>query len=182
MFFDEALFPSGAWPKDLELMLGTNPYPANSLATSSISNRKLSSGSKAPCKQYAFKSFFGTSKDTKPGHFYGRLHALPPQQDILGFQRISFVKFCYELQGDFQHYDPFQIWGYEGCVLPGGRVIIGRWTDLSGQDDDNIQDPIDQFCGPFIYWNIEESSVEPPIGPQEALSFLQTLNDLGIAK
>jgi len=145
-------------------------------------DRKLRSRSKASFHKYSIKSFFGTSKDAKPGHFYGRIHALPPQQGIPGFQRVSFVKFCYELQADFQQYDPSEIWGYEGCVLPGGRVIVGRWMDLSDQDSDNIQDPIDRFSGPFIYWNIDESCAEPPISPQEALNFLATLNDLGIAK
>jgi len=145
-------------------------------------DRKLRSGLMASFSKYTFKSFFGTSKDTKPGHLYGRTHALPPQHGIPGFQRISFVKFCYEVQADFQQYDPSQIWGYEGCVLPGGRVIVGRWMDLTGQDGDAIQDPVDEFSGPFIYWNIDESSAEPPISSQEAMNFLEILNDLGIAK
>ena len=47
----------------------------------------------------------------------------------------------------FGNIDPTELWAYEGVVLPGGQIIIGRWWYPS-------PDP-DPLSGPFILWNID---------------------------
>lgn len=41
------------------------------------------------------------------------------------------------------------LWAYEGVVLPGGMVMLGRWWHPS---DDG-----DEYSGPFIFWNVDAS-------------------------
>ena len=64
-------------------------------------------------------------------------------------------------------YDPTEAWGYEGCVLPGGNIIVGRWWDAN----ENV-DSVDVYSGPFMFWNVDRSTAEPPIEEDEALNFL----------
>ena len=41
-------------------------------------------------------------------------------------------------------------WCYDGVVLPGGMIMVGRWWSP-------IDDSEDMECvGPFIFWNVEE--------------------------
>jgi hypothetical protein len=124
-------------------------------------------------KKYPVKSFFGTSQGLRDAHFYGRIHAIPPQGGIPGFQRITFLKF-FLVDGE---YDPSSVWAYEGCVLPGNRVIIGRWWWIA--DDDTLEDNVPS--GPFLLWNVNESHADPPIDKDESLEFLKTLKEIGVA-
>lgn len=72
-----------------------------------------------------------------------------------------------------QHvYDPNQVWAYEGCVLPGGRIIVGRWWDAVAElDNPNIN------SGPFIWWNVDRSGATKPIEKTEAFDFLDSFQD-----
>lgn len=39
-------------------------------------------------------------------------------------------------------------WAYEGVVLPGGKIVLGRWwspLDEAGERE---------WMGPFIFWNV----------------------------
>jgi hypothetical protein len=54
----------------------------------------------------------------------GWLNPLPPQQGIPGWQRITFMKHFNE---DLNDPMDDNLWAYEGVVLPGGRIILGRW-------------------------------------------------------
>ncbi|KAG0649749.1 hypothetical protein D0Z07_3720 [Hyphodiscus hymeniophilus] len=168
IFFDDSKFSSDSWPKAFETLLQTDPY-ANS---SPLRARRTRTSNTVTNQKYELKAFYGTSRGTKGAHFYGRIHGLPPQQDIIGFQRISMIKF-YPLN---EEYDPFQIWAYEGCVLPGGRVIVGRWWDLTADPSH----PVDIFGGPFIWWNVDSSTAAPPISSEEALEFLDLIHDPNI--
>ena len=127
-----------------------------------------------PPRQYNFKSFYGSSSGPVPTHYYGRIHGLPSQQGIPGFQRISFLRFQLTSEGEFDH---GQIWGYEGCVLPGGQIIIGRWWHVS---TDYEVEPIDLYSGPFIFWNVDNSSADIPIQHDAAMEFLSSLRDQGL--
>lgn len=60
----------------------------------------------------------------------GWLHALPNQQEIPGWQRITFLKYY---DDDLQLAGGDYLWAYEGVVLPGGRIILGRWWYASGE-------------------------------------------------
>jgi hypothetical protein len=64
-------------------------------------------------------------------------------------------------------YDPAETWGYEGCVLPGGRIIVGRWWEANV----DIDSP-DLYSGPFMFWNVDRSTADPSIDEGEALDFL----------
>lgn len=73
--------------------------------------------------QDIFFSGKGTDIDDKFSTV-GWLNPLPPQEGIPGWMRITFMK---HFMGDLGHGDHDNLWGYEGVVLPGGRIIVGRW-------------------------------------------------------
>ncbi|CAO2650395.1 Nn.00g016870.m01.CDS01 [Neocucurbitaria sp. VM-36] len=77
----------------------------------------------------------------------GWLNSLPPQAGIPGWQRITFMK---HFMDDFDQVDQDNLWAYEGVVLPGGRIILGRWWYASEQVNFNID-----YNGPFILWAID---------------------------
>lgn len=69
--------------------------------------------------------FTGTGMDLQDDfHAIGWLNALPDQCGIPGWQRITFMKHFAE---DLDDVDSDNLWAYEGVVLPGGRIIVGRW-------------------------------------------------------
>lgn len=68
----------------------------------------------------------------------GWLNPLPPQEGIPGWQRITFMKHFME---DLDEVDQDNLWAYEGVVLPGGRIILGRWWLASGQVNLNVSLP-----------------------------------------
>ena len=169
MFFDESEFPSSAWPESFEQYYTTWPYHSPALLPRSLRHNKAP---EVELKKYPMKSFFGTSRGQRDAHFYGRMHAIPPQGGIPGFQRITFLKFFLN-NGE---YDSSSIWAYEGCVLPGNRVIVGRWWWIADEDISENEVP----SGPFLLWNIDQSNVDPPIDKGVPIEFLRTLRDVGI--
>lgn len=118
------------------------------------------------------KSFFGTARGHREAHFYGQMHAIPPQAGIPGFQRIAFLMFFH----DNGAYDPSSVWAYEGCVLPGNHIIVGRWWWLANDEtrDDDIP------SGPFMFWNVDKSHADPPIEKKESLEFLELMRNFGM--
>ena len=117
-------------------------------------------------------------KTTSSIHFTGRgqhirdkykvlgwLNAVAPQGGIPGWQRITFMRYA---TIDFEHPEQDTLWAYEGLVLPGGRMILGRWWPanhvrrpyvrcshnmLVSACTNNKQN---QFCGPFIMWAVDD--------------------------
>ena len=77
---------------------------------------------------------------------------------------------CFENKGAW---DPSQVWVYEGVVLPGGRMILGRWSQPFGDQD--TLDSVDS--GPFIFWNVDRSTANPPIDKDEAWKFGEQIDD-----
>jgi hypothetical protein len=100
----------------------------------------------------------------------GFTEACPEQGGIPGWRRICFVIFRTEHNpppihehddecGDNcnageQHWQP-DSWdmgfhwakGYQGIITPGGKIMVGGWSDvLHGADGS---------CGPFIFWEVE---------------------------
>jgi hypothetical protein len=65
----------------------------------------------------------------------GWVNALPDQYGIPGWQRITFMK---HFMDDFDSDDEDNLWAYEGVVLPGGRVILGRWWYASENVDFSV--------------------------------------------
>jgi hypothetical protein len=137
---------------------------------------KSATGKRKDIPQLEVKDFWGTSrrghKAGKNGHFFGQLQAMPPQRGIHGFQRIIFMKFdAYELN-DVDTYDTNNVWAYEGCVFPGGNLMAGRWWNprLAWND-------INNFSGPFLWWDVDTPTTKMPIQPEEALEFLESYFD-----
>jgi hypothetical protein len=98
---------------------------------------------------------------------------MQPQQGIHGFQRIVMMKYYTKIDSNgFEAYDPDQVWGYEGCVLPGGSMIVGRWWDA--RNDGTL---MSTASGPFIWWNVDRSTATPPIKETEAFEFLDSFED-----
>jgi hypothetical protein len=173
MFFDESKFPTKAWPQSFENYYDTNPYRLyeHSPPRWTLRNPRAPT---VESKRYPMKAFFGSSQGRRDAHFYGRMHAIPPQAGIPGFQRVTFLMF-YPYSGE---YDSSSTWAYEGCVLPGNRVIVGRWWWIR---NNNIEDD-DIPSGPFIFWNVDESNAERPIEKEDAMEFLDHLRgfEMGI--
>ena len=114
--------------------------------------------------------FTGVGVEGDPYVFAGNLHALPPQYGVPGWQRISFLKcfpaindhsssnfveanpclnpFYPRADGTFWDIDELDLWAYEGVVLPGGKIIVGRWWNVADPDGKR------ECTGPFIFWNV----------------------------
>ena len=105
-----------------------------------------------------FLPFIGTGVDDRPFRCSGIVHALPMVQGIPGWQRITFMKYFtgadpasltdpyyppfYNVNEDSPH------WAYEGVVLPGGHMMLGRWWNPMERSDKR------KCTGPFIFWNV----------------------------
>ncbi|KAG9229193.1 hypothetical protein BJ875DRAFT_524071 [Amylocarpus encephaloides] len=149
LFFDEAKFPSHQWPDDWERLLQSDTFLA-------VSGPKARSTRSSPRKKTQepdrpqIKSFFGISRDSKKAFIYGRIHALPQQQKVHGFQRIVMQRFGLRNDVDI---DFNQAYCYEGCVFPGGTIMAGRWWP-SIEDPSRSETP----TGPFLWWNVNASA------------------------
>jgi hypothetical protein len=65
----------------------------------------------------------------------GWLNPLPDQYGIPGWQRITLMK---HFQEELDLTDSENHWAYEGVVLPGGRIIVGRWWYASDEVDFDV--------------------------------------------
>ena len=59
----------------------------------------------------------------------GWLTALPPQQGIPGWRRFAMMRYHPD---EFGQADLSDLWAYEGIVLPGDQIILGRWFHPDG--------------------------------------------------
>lgn len=77
----------------------------------------------------------------------GKLSSLPPQEGIPGWQRLSMMK--YYVDPNTGAIDHDALWAYEGVVLPGGQIILGRWwSPYEGTGEE-------MYSGPFILWCVD---------------------------
>jgi hypothetical protein len=65
----------------------------------------------------------------------GWLNPLPDQCQIPGWQRVTFMK---HFMDDFDQVEQDNLWAYEGVVLPGGRIMLGRWWYASDEQDMSV--------------------------------------------
>lgn len=169
-FFDEDKHHTFDWPAHWEKIVNSDPFSKeNTRQTQRITRTKPKEVKKPEVKQ-----FWGTCRG-KAGHFFGRLHAMTPQQGIHGFQRLTMIKFYTRMENGVEEYDPSQVWAFEGCVLPGARIVLGRWWDSGTQPDD-----INAMGGPFLWWNVDRSVATIPIRKEEALEFLDSFVDADV--
>jgi hypothetical protein len=85
----------------------------------------------------------GNEKFQASGYF----NPLPPQHGVPGWHRMTMMKYWRDEHGDM---DASSLWAYEGVVLPGGMIMLGRWWHPSGGDEG-------EYSGPFIFWNVDAS-------------------------
>lgn len=169
------------WPRGFEKHL--NALPPHELAAT-VQGHAI----ERPRRGRDYLLFTGSGMDNEPFHCCGVLHALPSQQKVPGWQRISIMKrfdpdpsppsiasasaSSSSAVANTSPPNPFTLgggqkgrdgeaggqidmstnnyWAYEGVVLPGGKIILGRWWSPM---DDRSQ------CfstGPFIFWNVPE--------------------------
>lgn len=93
----------------------------------------------------------------------GYTYPLPAQHGVPGWQRIVMMKYFLDDNGN---YEEEAIWAYEGVVLPGGQLIVGRWW---APDDNVSQEKV--YSGPFIFWNIDPSVPPDERGPEFTTGF-----------
>ncbi|KAK3110233.1 hypothetical protein LTR53_015673, partial [Teratosphaeriaceae sp. CCFEE 6253] len=77
----------------------------------------------------------------------GWLNALPAQQGVPGWRRMTMMKYFED--PDSGVVDEEALWAYEGVVLPGGEMMLGRWWspgDGTGEE---------QYSGPFVLWCVD---------------------------
>lgn len=84
----------------------------------------------------------------------GWVNPLEPQFGIPGWHRITMMKHFDE---NYNNLDADHLWAYEGVVLPGGRLIVGRWWYAS---EHPTSAGYAEDSGPFILWAVDE---EPDI-------------------
>ena len=121
----------------------------------------------------------------------GGISALPLQYGVPGWMRFTMIKAYLteeeidaipeEWQSpDFDIFRPgrsdrnwhnfecdveLSAWGYEGVVLPGGGIIVGRWFDVGSTvaENEGIGGPLNReqqarqrgiYSGPFMFWSV----------------------------
>ncbi|KAF2199038.1 hypothetical protein GQ43DRAFT_377200 [Delitschia confertaspora ATCC 74209] len=105
--------------------------------------------------------FTGEGEDEE--HFYasGWLNPLPDQPngfEIPGWQRVTFMKHFID---DNAQLDQDNLWAYEGVVLPGGQIMLGRWWYADEIPNHRT------YSGPFIFWAVEGGSESVDFGDSD---------------
>jgi hypothetical protein len=88
-------------------------------------------------------AFEGIGFDEEDFHASGWLNPLPPQRGVPGWQRLTMMKY---FRDDHGLVDDSVLWAYEGVVLPGGQVIVGRWWSPEDVPEGS------KYSGPIIMW------------------------------
>ncbi|KAL8672167.1 MAG: hypothetical protein Q9168_003366 [Polycauliona sp. 1 TL-2023] len=113
------------------------------------------------------KLFFGTGEydvwEPSLNHA-GVVHPLPAQGEIPGWQQFTMVSYETPASGserrgylDANEVDLHVVCRYEGIMLPGDSIIIGRYSlGDEYRDDDNPKQPFKQ--GTFIYWLVRDEA------------------------
>jgi hypothetical protein len=158
LFCDETKFDTEQWPIAWDAWVQSDPYSVADKSKGFLGS------------QPELKHFWGTIRGSKEGHLFGRNHAMSNQGNFHGWQHISMVICFSDEQGAF---DDDDVWIYEGIALPGNRIMIGRWSQPA------MEYPLtdDYQCGPFIFWNVEESTAEPAVDAGEAWEFCSTIDN-----
>ena len=158
-----------------EAVLDSGPETVENLAStpSSIQNAmNQSSGEQRPL-ELPFKA---TGMDEELFLASGWVTALPPQQGIPGWQRFTMVKFFipdwYDFDPELDSLEELNLkevaqlacaagieglWCYEGIVLPGGNVTVGRWWSPATGSGLGMEKPDGDgaYSGPFFWWCVD---------------------------
>lgn len=133
------------WPETFEEYIPTGMLPTRAPRTRA-QKRARGPGSIAAHRPQNF-SFAGDGEDTGEEFMAsGWLSALPEQEGVPGWQRMTMMKYFKNTDGSM---DELSLWAYEGVVLPGGQMIIGRWWSPINYGDDEL------YSGPFLFWCVD---------------------------
>jgi hypothetical protein len=147
------------WNRDFEGMLDSLKTPEKKSRTRA--QKSATGGADTQETDFATSSYHFTghgNDDAEDFEMEGWLNPLPPQNGIPGWQRVTMMKFFREQDDTI---DMGALWAYEGIMIPGGKIMIGRWwcpTDGTGPD---------MYSGPFILWNVP---CGPPKRPEPDVS------------
>ncbi|KAK3671156.1 hypothetical protein LTR78_008957 [Recurvomyces mirabilis] len=134
------------WPPSFEEALNSLVVP-ECRAKTRAQKRSAAPHSIAAFKPQNFQFNGEGSDNTEEFNALGWLNALPPQHDVPGWQRMTMMKYFQD--PDTGLIDEAALWAYEGVVLPGGQIIVGRWWCV----DDGVGE--DQYSGPFVLWCVD---------------------------
>lgn len=133
------------WPTAFERHL-RSLSPPPSRAKTRAQKRCATPDAIANFKPQSFR-FDGEGQDvTEQFLASGWLNPLPPQSGVPGWQRMTMMKY-FEDENDVDGIDVNALWAYEGVVLPGGQIMLGRWWSPSDEDE--------MYSGPFILWCVD---------------------------
>lgn len=138
------------WPDVFEKHLQSRAPPAKKARTRAQHRSSSPSSAIGTPVPFRFDShrFDGVGHDKDESFCAaGWLNPLPPQNGIPGWQRMTMMK--YFVDEDTGELDDVALWAYEGVVLPGGQVMLGRWWSPADGTGRN------QYSGPFILWNVD---------------------------
>ena len=136
---------AGMWPPLFEKHLRSLHKPETHAKTRA-QRRSASPSTTADIKSRSFR-FDGSGHDNYEDFLAdGWLNPLPPQQGIPGWQRMTMMK--YFIQED-DTIDTDALWAYEGVVMPGGQIMLGRWWSPNDGTGDSM------YSGPFILWCVD---------------------------
>jgi hypothetical protein len=111
------------------------------------------------------QSFFNRPGDTSPYLIRGFTEQCQDLAGIPGWRRICFIIYntnteslSINLDNDpgvlNQVWTPWGWWtdflwayGYDGIIIPGGKIMMGRWLDVLRQGEKGA-------TGPFIFWEV----------------------------
>lgn len=86
---------------------------------------------------YSQEAFRRTENEPYDFRFSGWMKPLKPQpkeMEIPGWHKVSFMKYCKTNDSA----EVFNMWAYEGVLLPGGKIMLGRWWCPDGYPDDSV--------------------------------------------
>jgi hypothetical protein len=92
--------------------------------------------------------FNGIGFDDEDFYCVGHITPLAPQRGIPGWSRMTMIKY---FKGPDGSIDDSIVWAYEGIILPGDQIIVGRWWAPEGVPAGN------DYSGPFLMWAVDEA-------------------------
>lgn len=131
------------WPPQFEHCLQALEEPKKRMKTRA--QRPLASPDPATWESRSFR-FGGECEDQTGFLADGWLNTLPSQSGVPGWKRMTMMKY---FEDEYGNIDFDRLWAYEGVVLPGGQIIVGRWWSPYQTDENLI------YSGPFILWCID---------------------------
>ncbi|KAF1826213.1 uncharacterized protein K489DRAFT_109686 [Dissoconium aciculare CBS 342.82] len=153
------------WPKEFEDCLHSlTPLKGSPRNVTRSQDRSVDNSQTLafPPQRITCRELFGEEEDGDDAevfHADGYLTALPPQSGIPGFIRVTMMKYKLEAGGTFREH-----WAYEGVMLPGRQMIIGRWWQPFVPE-------AAADSGPFIMWCVDgqKRHLDPRTDQEEAV-------------